>query len=218
VHAHPRWRTGAEAAVPASSAAARADEAAARAVMQSQELHGGLELPREQALQQLFEHFDTDHTGALDFTQFSAFFAEVSADISLSQGEWAEICHVLGVDASRGLQRGTALFDQFLEPMDDRAVRSLHSKVVAAAAAPRKSCQVCGEGPTGGAGAAGAVYCSEEQRNRVHAMGCLCRRLESRHSTTTLDGPGQHVGRGLLDLYFNEPDHVRSLVRYATAS
>ena len=156
-----------------------------------------------------------DHTDALDHAQFTAFFAEtVSAEVTLSANEWAECCRELGVEAAVGLPCAAAL--QFLEQLDDRAVRSIHSKVVGT---PSETCPICGEGSAGGAGAAAAIYCSDEQRQRVRAMGCLCKRLQARFGDHILGGiegcGGEHVGRRLLDLFLNEPGHVRALVRAA---
>ena len=67
----------------ATSAAHRADAAA-------EELRESLarsELPREQMLQEIFEHFDEDGSEALDFTQARRFFRLLTTDVSLSESE-----------------------------------------------------------------------------------------------------------------------------------
>jgi hypothetical protein len=208
---NPHAFGGGGGARPAAAAAAAADAAAAgeQLLLQISQAQPS----REAILAELFAHFDVDGTGALDHEQFERCFALVSSDVSLGEDEWQEVCRELGVDAAVGLPRGPDMFDQFFAELDDGGLRSVHERpleLVDAATA----CRVCGDRPSGLGGAA-AVYCSEQQRTRLLAQGCLCERLEKRHATHTLEaGPEHaHTGQRLMELFHNYGDVVRQLVK-----
>ena len=83
-----------------------------------------LQLPHDEAIQEIFEHCDSDGTGTLDHGQFCSFFSLVSTEpVELSKLEFSEVCLALGGDPGTGVRRG--MFDGFFEGMDGGRLRTL---------------------------------------------------------------------------------------------
>ncbi len=106
--------------------AAHAADAAAEQLLSSLARY---ELPREVMLQEIFEHFDEDRTGALSHAQTQLFLQALTAGITVSEEDWLELCTSLDVEPGVGLPRGADYFDTFFEGMDAANVRSVHSSV-----------------------------------------------------------------------------------------
>jgi hypothetical protein len=159
----------------ATSAAHAADAA-------GEELRSALsqsELPREQLLQEIFEHFDEDCSGALDYTQAKRVFQQLNAEVTLSQEEWRELCESLGVEPAAGLPRGVSSFDTFFEGMDAGNIRSIHSSVTSRVMTGNTADAggAAGGGAAGGSGGGdggGAKRESEEEKTaRLRASRAL---------------------------------------------
>ena len=101
--------------------------------------------PREMMLQEIFEHFDEDSTGALSHAQTQRFLQTLTADITLSGEDWLELCESLDVEPGVGLPRGAEHFDTFFEGMDAANIRSIYTKV-----APDRGEAHGGDHPAGG--------------------------------------------------------------------
>eukprot|EP01043_Picozoa_sp_COSAG02_P021977 COSAG02_NODE_1128_length_14425_cov_18.666271_7_plen_197_part_00 len=106
--------------------AAHAADAAAEQLLSSL---ARFELPREVMLQEIFEHFDEDSTGALDHAQTQLFLQALTPGITVSEEDWLELCTSLNVEPRVGLPRGADHFDTFFEGMDAANIRSVHSSV-----------------------------------------------------------------------------------------
>lgn len=148
-------------------------------------------LQQEKLLQDMFDAFDIDQTGFLDYEQFCKFFGVMNSDVSLDRSEWEDMCQDLNVDPARGIARGLQGFDQFFEASSTTAVRSLHTKIMASQSTVQDGkCVVCGR----------------------TIVECLCAQLREElcgaHCTF-----GEHKGRPLIDLYMGKPEYVKWLVR-----
>ena len=148
-------------------------------------------LQQGKLLQGMFDAFDIDQTGFLDYEQFCKFFGVMNSDVSLDRSEWEDMCQDLNVDPARGIARGLQGFDQFFEASSTTAVRSLHTKIMASQSTVQDGkCVVCGR----------------------TIVECLCAQLREElcgaHCTF-----GEHKGRPLIDLYMGKPEYVKWLVR-----
>ena len=154
----------------ATSAAHRADAAA-------EELRESLarsELPREQMLQEIFEHFDEDRTGALDHAQALRLFQLLNAEVTLSEADWRELCESLSLDPAIGLPRGEH-FDTFFEEMDGASLRSIHGSV----AAPDRGLQAGGAAGSGAAAAGGPRHRESEAERTARLLASRAARKSS---------------------------------------
>jgi hypothetical protein len=110
-----------------AASAAHAADAAAEQLLSSL---ARSEVPRKVMLQEIFEHFDEDSTGALSHAQTQRFLQALTAGITVSEEDWLELCKSLGVEPGVGLPRGAAHFDTFFESMDAANIRSIYSSVL----------------------------------------------------------------------------------------
>ena len=156
--------------------AAHAADAAAEQLLSSL---ARSEVPREVMLQEIFEHFDVDSTGALSHAQTQQFLQALTAGITISEEDWLELCKSLGVEPAVGLPRGAGHFDTFFEGMDAANIRSIYSSV-----APIGGHSGSSDRAAGGEGAAKANMRESEEEKTARLLTSQA----SRNSSTC--GPG----------------------------